>query len=242
MLHDAAIPTLLAGFAFGALSLLSIGPNNILLLREGLGGRRPLLVASLMFLSYVALLSTAVVAGHSVGPVVQDAAPLLGWGGAIVLALMGAATLRASARPAPDIRTVACGTETWRAATARVLKVVWLNPLTYLELVAIPAALALPLDGFEQRGALLAGLLLAFALNCFGFTLGASLLSPVFGRPSHLLVFDRVSGCVMIGLAVFAMTHAIMHPSALGTGTLAMLSEARAMPSMPAEAATPIDR
>jgi arginine exporter protein ArgO len=88
------------------------------------------------------------------------------------------------------------------------MRVVWFNPLTYLELVAIPAALALPLDGLDERCALFAGLLLAFALNCFGFSLGAALLSPILGQPSRVRLFDRVSGGLLIGLAVIAVTHA----------------------------------
>ena len=60
---------------------------------------------------------------------------------------------------------LARGREGGLAAIGRVMRVVWLNPLTYLELFAAPAALALPLGGLDQRFALFAGLLLAFALN-----------------------------------------------------------------------------
>jgi L-lysine exporter family protein LysE/ArgO len=227
-MEPAMISTFLAGLAFGAVSLVSIGPNNILLLREGLAGRRPGLVAGVMWLSYAGLLGLAVFAGHSVSPMVESVATLLAWGGAMVLAAMGVAALRSSARPAPDLATRAAATEPAVSATARVLRVVWLNPLTYLELLAIPAALALPLGGIEQRCALFAGLLLAFALNCFGFSLGASLLSPLFGQPSRLRLFDRVSGGIMMALAVLAATHAALPKAAQEDRSLAPVSAVQA--------------
>jgi L-lysine exporter family protein LysE/ArgO len=209
-MENATVTIFLAGLAFGSVSLVSIGPNNILLLREGLGGCRPALVGAVMWLSYAGLGALAVFAGHSVRPMVEGVAPLLGWGGAVVLAAMGVAALRASARAAPDLTARGWAREPVTAATARVLRIVWLNPLTYLELLAVPAALALPLAGLEQRCALFAGLLVAFALNCFGFSLGACVLSPLFGRPSRLQLFDRISGGIMIVLAVLAATHAAM--------------------------------
>lgn len=232
MLHDATIPTFLAGIAFGAVSLVSIGPNNILLLREGLGGRRPALVAGVMWLSYAGLLGVAVFAGHSLGPVLDEVAPLLGWSGAMVLAAMGVAALRASARPAPDLGTQRAPEETGTRATARVLRVVWLNPLTYLELLAIPAALALPLGGLDQRCALFAGLLLAFAFNCFGFSLGASLLAGLFGKPARLQVFDRVSGAIMICLGVLAAVHAAQPRASQSREQISIVASAQAMPTL----------
>jgi L-lysine exporter family protein LysE/ArgO len=202
-----AIPTFAVGLAFGAGSLVSIGPNNILLLREGLGGRRPALVAWVMWLSYAGLLGLAVFAGHVLHPLLEGAALALAWAGAVVLAAMGVAALRASGQPPAD-HPGAGAKELWSAATGRVLRVVWLNPLTYLELVAVPAALALPLPDLGQRFALYVGLLLAFALNCFGFSCGAALLSPVFRSPSRLRLLNGLSGALMIGLAIVAATHA----------------------------------
>ncbi|MEJ1937864.1 LysE family transporter, partial [Nostoc sp. NIES-2111] len=101
MPDQAVFPTFLAGLAFGAVSIVSIGPNNLLLLREGLGGGKPGLVAGVMWLSYAGLLGVAVFAGHSVRPMMEGVAPLLGWGGAIVLGAMGVAALRTADRPAP---------------------------------------------------------------------------------------------------------------------------------------------
>lgn len=201
-------PLFAAGLAFGAGSLVSIGPNNILLLREGLGGRRPALVAWVMWLSYAGLLGLAVFAGHVLRPLLEEAALALVWSGAVVLAVMGVAALRASGRPPANGAGPGGAKELWHAATGRVLRVVLLNPLTYLELVAVPAALALPLAHLEQRCALLCGLLLVFALNCFGFSFGAALLSPLFRSPSRLRLLNGVSGAIMIGLAALVATHA----------------------------------
>lgn len=52
---EAILPAFLAGLAFGAVSLVSIGPNNIRRLREGFGGCRPGLVSGVMWLSNIGL-------------------------------------------------------------------------------------------------------------------------------------------------------------------------------------------
>jgi L-lysine exporter family protein LysE/ArgO len=204
----ALLPAFLTGLAFGAVSLMSIGPNNVLLLREGLSGSRPGLVAGVMWLSYACLLGTAIFAGDRVSPLVDGVAPLLGWGGAMVLATMGVVTLRSSTSPTMYLSNKTGARETMFSAAQRVVRVVWLNPLTYLELLAVPAALALPIDGLAQRSALFAGLLLVFALNCFGFSFGATMLSPIVSRPGYLRLFDRASGAILIGLAIVVAAHA----------------------------------
>ncbi|MEJ1935030.1 hypothetical protein WDZ92_32940, partial [Nostoc sp. NIES-2111] len=104
---------------------------------------------------------------------------------------------------------------------------------TYIELLAIPAALALPLGGLEQRCALFAGLLLAFAFNCFGFSLGATLLAGLFSKPGRLRLFDRVSGGIMVCLAVLAAVHAARPRAAQDNDRIAILSAAQAMPTLP---------
>jgi L-lysine exporter family protein LysE/ArgO len=196
------------GFAFGSVSLLSIGPNNVLLLREGLAGSRPLFVASVMWCCYAALLGLAVFAGRSVQPSISGVAWILEWGGVLALAVMGLVALRKAGRRCVEVIGVQEAREAWTDAAGRVLRVVWLNPLTYLELLAIPAALAVPLTNVGQLHALFAGLLSAFAINCFGFVLGASLLAPLFRRSSAIRVFDGLSGAIMLTLALLVAASA----------------------------------
>lgn len=219
MSMDPLAATYLAGLAFGAISMMSIGPNNVLLLREGLSGGRPVTVATVMWLSYALLLGLAVFAGHWVRPILMNSVHLLQWGGAFALAVMGVMALRQSRQSAFDLRAAHRPSQAISAATQRVLRVVWMNPLTYLELLVIPAALALALDGLEQRVAIFAGLLSAFAVNCFGFSLTSGLLQPVFQNSRNLRLFDAASGLAMIVLAGFTAVAAVTVASTPSSAT-----------------------
>ena len=53
--------TLALGLGFGAASMLSVGPNNLMLMREGLAGGRTITVATVVWLSYLSLLLSAMV-------------------------------------------------------------------------------------------------------------------------------------------------------------------------------------
>jgi L-lysine exporter family protein LysE/ArgO len=74
------------GLTLGFGSVLSLGPNNLLLLREGLLHGRKWLVASTVFSSHTALLAIACLATHwlaVLGPTLQTSLTWLG-----VLALL----------------------------------------------------------------------------------------------------------------------------------------------------------
>jgi L-lysine exporter family protein LysE/ArgO len=199
-----------AGLLFGSASLLSIGPNNVMLLREGLVRGRPLTIACAVWGSYAVLLSTAIAGGH-----VETLAPLLSWGGAAVLAYFGLSTLRAAAAGRRGFVFGEAGTESVIGCAKRALRVVWSNPLTYLELLLVPAILVLPVADLVSRLALLAGLLVVFALNCFGFALGATAIAPLVRSPDRLRHVDRGSGILMLLLAALAAVSAA-HPEAAG--------------------------
>jgi L-lysine exporter family protein LysE/ArgO len=204
-----------AGLLFGSASLLSIGPNTVMLLREGLVRGRPLTIACAVWGSYAVLLSTAIAGGHVVRPVVETLAPLLSWGGAAVLAYFGLSTLRAAAAGRRGFVFGEAGTESVLGCAKRALRVVWSNPLTYLELLLVPAILVLPVADLVSRLALLAGLLVVFALNCFGFALGATAIAPLVRSPDRLRHVDRGSGILMLLLAALAAVSAA-HPEAAG--------------------------
>ena len=53
--------TLALGLGFGAASMLSVGPNNLMLMREGLARGRTVTVATAVWLSYLVLLLSAMI-------------------------------------------------------------------------------------------------------------------------------------------------------------------------------------
>jgi L-lysine exporter family protein LysE/ArgO len=130
------------GMALGFGSVLSIGPNNLMLLREGLLRGRKWLVASTVFSSLTAMLALACLATNwlaVLGPAIQTA---LTWVGLLALLWFAWCSLRAALTVQEKDRDSQARTaESPLDCLRRALAVVWLNPLTYIEFLLIPAVL-----------------------------------------------------------------------------------------------------
>lgn len=192
----------LSGFLFGSISLVSIGPNNVMLLREGLVGRHPITLATTVYVSYLGLLTAAVFLGALLPPSNGLVQSTLSWLGVALLILFGGQMLASAQGGSGSFVFGEAAGETAAACIRRGLSIVWINPLTYLELFLIPAGLAAHLGAIEQRGALLAGMALAFALNCYGFTLGARILAPFARGERTRRLLDQFAGLAMIAVAL----------------------------------------
>ena len=123
-----------SGMALGFGSVLSLGPNNLMLLREGLLRGRKWLVASAVFSSHTAMLAIACLATHwlaVLGPATQTA---LTWLGLLALLWFAWCSLRAALTIQKSYRDGQTRTaESPLDCLRRALAVVWLNPLTYIE-------------------------------------------------------------------------------------------------------------
>jgi L-lysine exporter family protein LysE/ArgO len=184
------------GFLMGAASIASVGPNNLLLLREGIVGGRTLAVASLVLGSYVALVSVAVFLGSSSFRPADSLSNILSWGG--LLALLYFAGLSFRAMWTHDVTDNASKhRESLIECASRVLKVVWANPLTWLELLLVPAALARSFPSDIERIVFAAALLGMSAICCFGYALFGHLVASIVTRRGYLKVFDLVSGVIL---------------------------------------------
>lgn len=187
---------LYVGFLMGAASIVSVGPNNLLLLREGIVGGRSVTAASLVFGSYAALVSVAVFLGSSSFRPADSLSNILSWCG--LLALIYFAGLSFKAVWAHDVTDSASKDhETLLECASRVLKVVWANPLTWLELLLVPAALARSFPSDVERIFFAAALLGMSAICCFGYALFGHLVASIVTRRGYLRVFDLVSGVIL---------------------------------------------
>lgn len=96
------------GLAMGATSIVSVGPNNLMLLREGIARGRIVTVASLVLGSYVVLVSAAVFLGSSSFRSADCLSTILSWGGLVALIYFAGMSFRAIwvlpavVRPAAD--------------------------------------------------------------------------------------------------------------------------------------------
>lgn len=129
-----------AGLALGMASMASIGPNKLMMIREGLMRGRVVAVASLFLGTYVALIAASYLLGASIAGLDPSLRAALSWLGLVAVLWFALQTFRAAAGadPAEDRAGQA---ETGCSCIARVMGVVWMNPLTYVELLFVSAAL-----------------------------------------------------------------------------------------------------
>jgi arginine exporter protein ArgO len=190
-----------AGLALGAASMASIGPNNLMMMREGLMRGRTGFVASLVWGSYVVLIMAAYFLAGPVARLDPAMRTIFGWSGLLAmawfawLALRGAAT---AGRAGEHIRRV----ESARTCVLRVMRVVWMNPLTYVELLFIPAALCQSFTARDARLQFILALILMAALCCCAYAIGGDLVAAWLSRRKALRAFDLVSGLLLSGVAI----------------------------------------
>jgi threonine/homoserine/homoserine lactone efflux protein len=92
----------------------------------------------------------------------------------------------------------------------RALAVVWLNPLTYIEFLLIPAVLCAAYSNMHSRLQFVFGLVCMTAINCYGYSLGGMVCAPLIRYRRALQIFDLASGGILTGVALILATT-LMH-------------------------------
>ena len=191
--------TFLAGFSLGLSLILAIGAQNAFVLRQGLMGRHVAAVC-LACAASDALLIAAGVAGF--GWLVEAAPwvePVFRWGGVAFLAAYGAMAFRSAWVGGGALRAAEGRGAGLRATLLTCLALTWLNPHVYLDTVVLLGSVAAAQDG--PRAVFGAGAVTASFAFFFSLGYGASLLRPVFSRPSAWRALDAGVGVVMWTLA-----------------------------------------
>jgi L-lysine exporter family protein LysE/ArgO len=190
-----------AGLALGVASMASIGPNNLMMIREGLLRGRMMFVASLVWGTYVVLIVASYLLGASIAGLDPSFRAALSWFGLAAVSWFALQSFRA-ASVAGRIEDRSGKAETGRSCLARVMGVVWMNPLTYVELLLVPAALGQFFAAGGARLEFVTALMLMAALSCYGYTLGGGLMASLLRRRVNLRVFDLISGLILSGIAL----------------------------------------
>ena len=204
---------LAAGLTLGAASILSIGPNNLMLLREGLRGGRVGLVATLVWTDYLLLVVMAFSLTDTIALALAPLRSLLLWLGLAAVAWFATLSLRAALRAEARRNPAAIGQESRFACVCRVAAVVWLNPLTYVERLLIPAAICGTFKDPMLRIEFVVGLMIMTTVNCYGYSLASGYCSSFLRHRRTLQVFDATSGLLLSCIAI-AMGIALVHPTA----------------------------
>ena len=195
-----------AGTAMGTASILSVGPNNIMRVREGLIRGRVALVASTVWASYILLLASALMLTGAIATEGRSVRPILSWLGLLALIWFAFSSLRAYFRSSTTFQYRSDGREHTAACVRRVLAIVWLNPLTYLELLFMPAAIGGTFIMPICRILFIAGLIMMATAGCFGYSFCGGLCAPLFRQQNLLRKFDLVSGILLSFLACVLFT------------------------------------
>jgi len=194
-----ALPALLSGTAMGFGLIVAIGPQNALVLRQGVRGEHAGVAVAVCILSDFALISAgtvglgALVASH---PGLLTMATLAGAG---VLAVYGLQALRRAIAPDALDVDASGGRASARSVARRTLTLTWLNPHVYLDTVVLLGSVsaAQPVPWAFAAGAGIASLTW-FCLLGFG----SRALRPLLATGTAWRVFEASVALVMGVMAV----------------------------------------
>lgn len=192
---------LLQGYFIGLGLILAIGAQNAFVLRQGLKGEHVALVCftcafsdALLIAAGVSGFGVVIAAAPWVDPVVRLAGILflLTYGSKSFYSAYkgGVVGLQASEQVAGS----------WRVALATCLAFTWLNPHVYLDTVLLLGSVSSGFDG--RRVAFASGAILGSFTFFYALGYGASLLRPIFAKPTAWRVLDALIGLMMFGIAL----------------------------------------
>lgn len=202
-----AADAILTGFAIGLGLVLSIGPQNLHLIRSGAVSAHGWATATTGYCSEIVIFLAAI---SSVGAILReqpDVALALNALGTGFLIWCGLKTLRSRGQRMDGLDRL-CGGGSLRTAILGMLSVTWLNPLVFLEVGLIAGAFSLGFDG-SSKVAFAAGFLAASAMRFYGWSLLGQRLGPWLRRGNRLHRFNTGAGAVLLLMAAMMILHGI---------------------------------
>jgi L-lysine exporter family protein LysE/ArgO len=197
-----AAPTLLHGFLLYAGMVIVIGPQNLFVLRQGLGRRHLFVTALLCTVADLFLIAVSVSGLGAAVAANQVLATVSTLAGVAFLSCCGMRALRTAwgRRGAVASEPAHTTALTLKGTMLAALGFTFLNPAAYVDtLLAVGTASGqYPLD---ERMVFGAGAVLAAGIWFFALTYGASRFTDLLRHPRAWQSLDVVSGCVMLGMA-----------------------------------------
>lgn len=190
----------LHGFLLGISLILAIGPQNALVLKQGLKRHAVGVVVSVCVISDLILIAAATA---GIGVVVDRfpiAMDILRYVGAAYLLWFGYTCFRDARDPKGLDTSDAAATSGWREPALAALFFTWLNPATYVDILVMLGGMAnqypFPEKWFFAAGALLASIVWFPSLGY-----GAKALSGILAKPRTWQILNVLIGCLMMFLA-----------------------------------------
>ena len=192
--------------------IISIGPQNTELLREGLLGTKALALATVFLICDVALVSLGALGVGSLVAVNNQVAIGLSLLTIVFLLYLSAGALRRS-QAMVSISVGPCASEQRPVIKTiqRGLVLSFLNPLAVLETVVIIGSTA---SGYplKERLAFMAGALCASAIWFYGVALAARRLARVLSLERHQRNIDRLAATILACTAVWLARRTFTSP------------------------------
>lgn len=207
MLTPAALAALSGGFAVGAGLILSIGPQNLHLIRAGAHAGRGWVSATVGYSSEIVIFLAAITWLAAVLNRAPEAVAGLYALGIAFLLWCGLRTLWLPARR-PGALAMKQSRRPLRSEVLGILSVTWLNPLVYLEVGLVAGTFAVSQQG-DARIAFALGFLTASALRFYGWSMVGQRLGPWLAQGGRMRWFNILSGAVLIVLAMSMVWHAL---------------------------------
>lgn len=188
------------GMALGAALILPLGPQNVLVLNQGVRRQYHLMTAGLCTLSDIVLICGGVFGGSALltqSPLLLN---LVTWGGVAFLLWYGWGALRTAFKGDIELDSEKVMQQgRWRIF-ATMMAVTWLNPHVYIDTFVVLGSLGGQLPS-EARSWFALGSVSASILWFFGLAMLAAWLSPVLKNARAQRIINGLVGIMMWGIA-----------------------------------------
>jgi L-lysine exporter family protein LysE/ArgO len=203
---------LLHGLIFGAGLCLTVGPQSLFIVRQGIRGNAPFLAALICVLVDFALIWAAVAGAHSIVAWLPEVERFAVWGAAVFMVSCACPVILAAIRTPVGAAAIGIPAgQTVASVAAMALALSLLNPQVYLEVLLGVGIVGLHFaDG--ERWLFGLGVALISPVWFFGLALGGRRLARAFAQPGLARAFDGVSGVIMIALAAAILRAGLAGP------------------------------
>ncbi|WP_338558097.1 arginine exporter ArgO [Erwinia sp. E_sp_B04_7] len=191
----------LQGMALGAALILPLGPQNALVLNQGVRRQYHLMTAGLCTLSDIVLICGGVFGGSALltrSPVLLS---LVTWGGVAFLLWYGWGAFRTALSGNIDMASAAAMKQSRWRIFATMMAVTWLNPHVYIDTFVVLGSLGGQLPA-EARSWFALGSASASLLWFFGLASLAAWLSPLLNTTKAQRIINGLVGLMMWGIAL----------------------------------------
>lgn len=189
----------LPGFALGFSLILAIGAQNAFVLRQGLRKEHVFWICLTCAASDAALIAAGVTGIGAITRMLPWFEPAMRYGGAAFLTWYGARSLLSAWRGGSALDTGQAEGASLRRSLLIVLALTWLNPHVYLDTVLLIGSIS---SQYDDRLSFALGAMTASFVFFFSLGYGASLLAPLFARPTAWRILDLIIGIVMWAIAL----------------------------------------